>query len=663
MATNTVDVDPLISPNKRLKTLNLISASPKGKQKLDETEEKPDDEIIDSDEKCCGICLSEEGKAMRGCIDCCEHYFCFVCIMEWAKVESRCPMCKGRFSTIYRPPKEGSSVPDRGVLVPIRDQVYPPFGLNSLGPDPYLATHCVVCQGSQDESVLLLCDLCDSAAHTYCVGLGSTVPEGDWFCTDCAISKAEHAGDDVVSDNIFGRINLRRFEETPSEAHISIFDIVRDADAPEDGTCSTTETSYPSLSPETDVFTKDASTEQIARNSVANRRTEAGARTLHHCRNVHKHIRALRENWNGLRSGSLRFSSSSMDLGSQRHQKEQAVHCYVSEQQALSSASSCQQSTTQDGSSHDKVEMSNSHDINKAWRMMDIAKSVERASQRTHNPCLASGHQDRGRAPNQAKNTTSNGKPILSTNLGRIGSEKHNNYHSLHNKDKKSVSFKHGDQKLGKNPKAGIFRLTKGFPGTHSQGKTQIFAQVDIHHDGRLSGKSLYGAFSNTISMSDGSARLTSASGHAPGACYTPFKMEPNVPSSAKSEIELPQAKNGVEKNCFQNHSTEDCDAKSEIQSLVKLNLKLLSRNKKLEVSTFKEVARLSTHAIMAACGFEHPRPGARTFPASVCCHVNQTQQLRMSTLMPSSCRECFYVFVRDVVSSIMCEKIGGTNL
>lgn len=32
---------------------------------------------------------------------------------------------------------------------------------------------------------MLLCDLCDSPAHTYCVGLGHEVPEGNWYCESC----------------------------------------------------------------------------------------------------------------------------------------------------------------------------------------------------------------------------------------------------------------------------------------------------------------------------------------------------------------------------------------------------------------------------------------------------------------------------------------------
>lgn len=71
----------------------------------------------------CGICLSEEGKSIRGYTDSCDHYFCFICIMEWAKVESRCPLCKRRFSAIRRPVKDGVFATERIVNVPIRDQV------------------------------------------------------------------------------------------------------------------------------------------------------------------------------------------------------------------------------------------------------------------------------------------------------------------------------------------------------------------------------------------------------------------------------------------------------------------------------------------------------------------------------------------------------------
>lgn len=74
----------------------------------------------------CGICLSEEDmRRLKGTLDCCSHYFCFTCIMEWSKVESRCPLCKQRFRTISKPARSTPGVDLREVVitVPERDQV------------------------------------------------------------------------------------------------------------------------------------------------------------------------------------------------------------------------------------------------------------------------------------------------------------------------------------------------------------------------------------------------------------------------------------------------------------------------------------------------------------------------------------------------------------
>ena len=79
-------------------------------------------------------------------------------------------------------------------------------------------------------------------------------------------------------------------------------------------------------------------------------------------------------------------------------------------------------------------------------------------------------------------------------------------------------------------------------------------------------------------------------------------------------------------------------------------------------VGTFKEVARLATHTILAACGLEHSNSCVRSFPTSLCTHSEQVQQLHKSTLMPTSCRECFYAFVKDVVNFITVEKMGSSG-
>ncbi|XP_078445588.1 uncharacterized protein LOC144714681 [Wolffia australiana] len=132
----------------------------------------------------CGICLSEERREIvRGVLDCCAHFFCFACIMEWSKVESRCPVCKRRFKTVT---KSGFSLRMTVVRIPIRDQVYQPSEEEIMGfLDPYASVVCIECQQGGDDNLMLLCDICDSPAHTYCVGLGRDVPEGNWYCNSC----------------------------------------------------------------------------------------------------------------------------------------------------------------------------------------------------------------------------------------------------------------------------------------------------------------------------------------------------------------------------------------------------------------------------------------------------------------------------------------------
>ncbi|XP_073310266.1 uncharacterized protein [Primulina huaijiensis] len=133
----------------------------------------------------CGICLSEEGKrTVRGMLNCCSHYFCFTCIMEWSKVESRCPLCKQRFATVCRTARD--DLRDLVIQVPERDQVYQPSEEELRGYlDPYENVLCTECLQGGDDALMLLCDICDSPAHSYCVGLGREVPEGNWYCDGC----------------------------------------------------------------------------------------------------------------------------------------------------------------------------------------------------------------------------------------------------------------------------------------------------------------------------------------------------------------------------------------------------------------------------------------------------------------------------------------------
>ncbi|KAK9147004.1 hypothetical protein Sjap_006907 [Stephania japonica] len=155
---------------------------PKGKEKVLNLQN-------DLGKQICGICLSEEGKGIiQGTLNCCGHFFCYACIMEWSKVESRCPLCKQRFATISKPARTNIGIDLRNTViqVPKRDQVYQPSEEELRGYlDPYENVVCMECLHGGDDSLMLLCDLCDSPVHTYCVGLGREVPEGNWYCKGC----------------------------------------------------------------------------------------------------------------------------------------------------------------------------------------------------------------------------------------------------------------------------------------------------------------------------------------------------------------------------------------------------------------------------------------------------------------------------------------------
>ncbi|KAL3381998.1 hypothetical protein AABB24_001870 [Solanum stoloniferum] len=170
------------SPIEEAPRLQRKHPARKAKEKMEELK-------IEVGKQICGICLSEEGKrTVRGTLNCCSHYFCFACIMEWSKVESRCPLCKQRFVTISKPARSDTGFDLRTVVihVPERDQVYQPSEEELRGYlDPYENVLCTECQQGGDDALMLLCDLCDSPAHTYCVGLGHEVPEGNWYCESC----------------------------------------------------------------------------------------------------------------------------------------------------------------------------------------------------------------------------------------------------------------------------------------------------------------------------------------------------------------------------------------------------------------------------------------------------------------------------------------------
>ncbi|XP_056172821.1 uncharacterized protein LOC130139591 [Syzygium oleosum] len=667
-------------------------------------ERRPPTEEGGGDGVRCGICLTEGGRAVRGRIDSCDHHFCFVCIMEWAKVESKCPMCKRRFSTILRPPKDGVFAAERIVNVPPRDQVYDPHGIRPF--DPYTETRCGVCRGTQDEWCLLLCELCDSAFHTYCVGLGVTVPQGDWFCHDCAFMRDEHARTDE-GESCVGHVWM-----LSTELPVSIFDIVRDSRASNIARPTTTVSSPLDLSAAVsergDDIVQETSQEGERRDpNVAERATEySGARTLQRCRDVHLRIKAFRENWDALRGGSLSFHSGNVES---LHSESSERDHHNSGHNRLGQPSSSHQPLKDEDSMLDFASHhEDKYDITKAWKMMDRAKSRQQARDLTSSVChVANKFVRKGNTPKVAslninhlalrnrvnKSRYTECAAALQHKVGHVGdkSSQHKSpvtgrqkqkrcpglppspldqaslqrheYHTnksvrtsssiTYQEDNcRSLTSSAGSVSGSSKPRSPVIERQKqkrcpGFPPS-------IMDHASLQRHECHTNKSVRTSCSVTY-QEDNWPSLTSSAGSASVSsnCFS-ATLGASVASSQNS-----QGKGMLEEPRVAGHSRRDDSAKSEIQSLVKFNLKMLSCNKQLGVDAFKEIARAATHTILAACGLEWPKS---VIPSSVCCHTDDVQRLHKSTLMPNSCRECFYAYVKTIVDTLLLEKLSKAN-
>ena len=219
----------LMRPGQKKRRASLPAArSPRAPPRLSMSALAADARLVFGD--VCVIC--QDDVTDRGRLDGCAHLFCVPCIVRWAEVETKCPLCKARFEVIYPEAyrRIGERVSDgeeahdaafendaalrddrderriaprtrgrsrvtnddpRGsssrkpIKVTRRDQTYEdPDGdpLNGLDLDEVT---CGTCGEGGDEDRLMLCDGCDAGHHCFCVGL-DTVPLEEWYCRICA---------------------------------------------------------------------------------------------------------------------------------------------------------------------------------------------------------------------------------------------------------------------------------------------------------------------------------------------------------------------------------------------------------------------------------------------------------------------------------------------
>ncbi|KAH7542988.1 hypothetical protein FEM48_Zijuj02G0134200 [Ziziphus jujuba var. spinosa] len=466
----------------------------------------------------CGICLSEEDKRrVKGTLNCCTHYFCFTCIMEWAKVESRCPLCKQRFKTISKPARCAMGIDLREVVIPVpeRDQVYQPSEeeLRSYL-DPYENVICTECHEGGDDGLMLLCDLCDSPAHTYCVGLGREVPVDNWYCEVCrpvALGSSSSFAQARLSDQRTADSNLSRASPVTNY-------MVEGLDL---NSVSSPRTSF------TQGFADLPSPRFPAGDFQASYPVAGpGAPTLSGRRMIHRHIQQLlsvnrMHHMAGRTEGNSAVNLSSELLNSQIDQVRETIV-------------QCTSTLEREASYHTFFEE----------RLQDNP-SPQVQDNNFFSPRL---NQLRGQAVQDSTPASAN-RPLNGT-------------------------------------------LWPGLAGMSS-----------------LSGHEQLHQWSN----------------------------RPNA-NRQDSDFQI---------------------AKEQLQSVVKSHLKNLSRDNQLGQSTFKDIARSSSHTILAACGLEHKSSEVVPVPQpSICSHIELSTG-GMTSLMRGCCSSCFDSFIGDVVKRILDAKLS----
>lgn len=145
-------------------------------------------------------------------LDGCNHIIHDLCIRSWAQKTNTCPICRNPFHSVrvYNG-VDGTFEPPNFIFFPLfnftdffllpgtaiskydvqdKKQVAEFDVRQWLGENPEedeeeQGNPCPICDSAEREDVLLLCDSCDAAYHTHCIGL-EAIPDGDWYCMECS---------------------------------------------------------------------------------------------------------------------------------------------------------------------------------------------------------------------------------------------------------------------------------------------------------------------------------------------------------------------------------------------------------------------------------------------------------------------------------------------
>eukprot|EP01084_Bolivina_argentea_P147459 257987_1 len=129
----------------------------------------------------CSICLNSKVSDVAA-ISCCKHTFHAHCIQSWSQITNKCPLCKVFFDFI--------TILDTHQLIHVehREQRIQNDDLYIINDTYWDCVPCQECKSTDpsNDHLAIICDSCENVYHTFCIGLGDTVPEEDnWFCPKC----------------------------------------------------------------------------------------------------------------------------------------------------------------------------------------------------------------------------------------------------------------------------------------------------------------------------------------------------------------------------------------------------------------------------------------------------------------------------------------------
>ncbi|TVY56684.1 PHD and RING finger domain-containing protein [Lachnellula suecica] len=119
----------------------------------------------------------------------CGHVLHDECLREWSQKANSCPICRQTFNLVDVLDKVGGTVLSEYQVEDKKQEASSTFDPNwivdEVEEEEEEARPCPVCNQADQEEVLLLCDACNAPYHTHCIGLGNSVPRGNWFCMEC----------------------------------------------------------------------------------------------------------------------------------------------------------------------------------------------------------------------------------------------------------------------------------------------------------------------------------------------------------------------------------------------------------------------------------------------------------------------------------------------